>query len=168
MQPVPMKPRAIPVRSRQHDRLQFANMMRGIQTSQKEIVEHTSTARGEIPIISVSPSSPVLGFCTTFVTGRTGEDEKEATCWRNGNRDMERGPVILYREVVGVILVVCRQVATSPTEDAEMRKAGRDVEKRRACCCDSRRAAVDDRSDLVILKGVCSSFSAEEWRSEVG
>jgi hypothetical protein len=79
---------------------------------------------------------------------------------------MDRGTVFLYREVVGVIVVVCRQVATSPTEDAEMRKPGRDVEKRRACCCESRRIAVGDKSDLVILDGVYSNSWLGIWRSE--
>jgi len=48
------------------------------QTNQR-YGKRTSTARGEIPIISVSPSSPVLGFCTTLAAGRTGEVEKVAT-----------------------------------------------------------------------------------------
>jgi hypothetical protein len=70
-------------------------MVRETKINQKDIGGRTSTARGEIPIISVSPSSPVLGFCITLLAGRADEEEKEAACWRNGDRDIDRGMVVL-------------------------------------------------------------------------
>ena len=46
---------------------------------------------------------------------------------------------------------VARREANSPTEDAERRKAGREVEKSRQGCCDSRRTAVDVKNGLDIF-----------------
>lgn len=48
----------------------------------RDMYQLTSTARGEMAIVRGSPSSPVLGFCVTFVAGRMAEEEKLAKRWR--------------------------------------------------------------------------------------
>lgn len=100
-------------------------------------------------IISVSPSSPVLGFCVTWVAGRIEEAEKYAQGWRK--RDGVSDDFgYLQREVPAATAAVARRGANSP-EDAERRKAGREVERSRRGRCDKRRTAVDVTEGLDIF-----------------
>lgn len=56
---------------------------------------------------------------------------------------------------------VARRGANPPTEDAERRKTGREVERTRRGCCDNRRAAVDVTKGLDIF---VRSAESQDWR----
>lgn len=86
-------------------------------------------------IKSSSPSSPVFGFCRTLVARRTDDEENGARGWWNWEGKIEnRGLEVFERNVLAVAAAVDRRVTGSPTEDAERRKAGREVEKSRQGC----------------------------------
>lgn len=82
-----------------------------------------------------------------MVAGRTVEEENKARGWLK--RVQEAGNRICEGLEVYVLVLgeaVTRRVTGSPTEVAERRKVGREVEKSRDDCWDSRQAADDGRN----------------------
>lgn len=91
-----------------------------------------------------------------MVAGRTGEEENRARGWWKRGREIgDRIRQGLERYVLALGAAVTRRITGSPTEDAERRKAGTEVEKSREDFWVSRQVAddkINDRGMFLIVK----------------